>query len=150
MLQTVTWLTTSAPSLHSSLQRDALDVEANHAYDLISLTMTPFHIIPVSAVVWKWFCRCPYAIGPVHDISSDEDFYTPPTTPLHDVEEHHGANMYAYTSTFICQSLSVHGSLSPAQSIRRSCCIVIQLLQDSWFIQLDQNFLYQIRRSFLG
>ena len=57
MLQTVTWLTTNAPSLYSSLQRKAVDVKANHAYNLISLTMTPFHIARVSAAVWKWFAH---------------------------------------------------------------------------------------------
>ena len=65
--------------MHSSLQRDALHLGSNHVYDLISFTTRmPLHIARVSAAIWKWFYRCPDVIGPVHDISSDEDFYTPP------------------------------------------------------------------------
>ena len=49
--------------------------------------MPPFHVARVSAAVWKWLCRCPDVIGPVHDTSSDEEFYTPPTTPLRLADE---------------------------------------------------------------
>ena len=44
--------------------------------------MASLHIACVSAAAWKWFCRCPDAIGPIYDISNDEESYTPPTTPL--------------------------------------------------------------------
>jgi hypothetical protein len=80
--------------------------------------MTPLHIARASAVVWKWFCRFPDAIGLVYDIFSDEDFYTYPTTPLRDAEEHHGLNMSACTSILKCQTLTVHGSLSRSQNTR--------------------------------
>ena len=43
--------------------------------------MVTLHVRRVSAAVWKWFCRCPEAIGPGYETSSDEEFFTPPTTP---------------------------------------------------------------------
>ena len=45
------------------------------------LSMAPFDVTRVSAAVWRWFCRCPEIIGPVYDTSSDEEFFTPPTSP---------------------------------------------------------------------
>ena len=49
--------------------------------------MAHFHIVYVNVTVWKWFYTCLDAIGPIHDMFSDEMFYTPPTTPLHAVDE---------------------------------------------------------------
>ena len=43
--------------------------------------MASIRLRQVSAAVWKWFCRCPDTIGPISDSSSDEEFFTPPTTP---------------------------------------------------------------------
>ena len=82
-----------------------------------TLPMAPLHIARISAAVWRWFCRCPDAIGPVHDMSSDEEFYTPPTTPLRLAEEPPTASVPASTTDFMSHKLQVHG-LSPAQSAR--------------------------------
>lgn len=71
----------------------------NLAYYLLSYTMAPLNVACVSAAVWKWFCGFFYAIGPVHDISSDEEFYTPPTTPLRVAKEQLSANVLASSTT---------------------------------------------------
>lgn len=79
-----------------------------------SLTMAYFHIVRVSAAVWKRFCRCLDAIGPIHDMSSDEEFYTPPTTPLHGAEEQPMATISASASILMPQTFALHRLLSPA------------------------------------
>lgn len=48
---------------------------------VLSLSMASLHVTRVSTAVWKWFCRCPDIIGLVYDTSSDEEFFTPPTSP---------------------------------------------------------------------
>ena len=47
---------------------------------LFSLNMPRFHVNRVQAIVWKWLCRCPDVIGPIGDVSGDDEFVTPPTS----------------------------------------------------------------------
>lgn len=49
---------------------------------LLTLSMAPLHPRRVSIAMWKWLCRCPDAIGPFHDSSSDENFFTTTMTPV--------------------------------------------------------------------
>ena len=46
------------------------------------LTMPPFDVKRVRSAVWKWLCRCPDVIGPTGDVSGEEEFFTPPTSPV--------------------------------------------------------------------
>jgi hypothetical protein len=78
---------------------------------LIPFTMPPFHVAHISTAVWKWLRRCPDVIGPVQDTSSDEEFYTPPTSPLRPAQEN------ANETVFMPQPLREQ-TLSPAQSAR--------------------------------
>jgi hypothetical protein len=83
-----------------------------------TLPMAPLHVARISAAIWKWFCRCPDAIGPEHDISSDEEFYTPPTSPPRVADDHPTANVPASAADSMLQKLHVPSPLSPAQSAR--------------------------------
>ena len=76
--------------------------------------MAPLRVARISAAVWKWFCRCPDAIGPEHDISSDEEFYTPPTSPLRVADEQPTPSVPASTADSMFRKLQVPGPLSPA------------------------------------
>jgi hypothetical protein len=78
---------------------------------LSSLTMPPFHVARISSAVWRWLRRCPDVIGPVNDTSSDEEFFTPPTSPLRHAEEP------SVVPVFMSQPLREQ-ALSPAQSAR--------------------------------
>ena len=83
-----------------------------------SLTMVFFHVAHVSAPICKWICKCPDAIGPIHDMPSDEEFYTPPPTPLCVVKKQHVATIFAFAPILMPKTLAVHRPLSPAQSAR--------------------------------
>jgi hypothetical protein len=72
----------------------------------------------VRAAVWRWLCKCPEAIGPLEDSSSDNDFFTPPTTPLHDAEEPRVATIPQRPSTLISPPSGAERLLSPAQTAR--------------------------------
>lgn len=80
----------------------------------IPYTMAPLHVARIRDAVWKWFCRCPDVIGPVHDMSSDDEFYTPPTTPSRLADDQSAAEV----PTSSTPKLIVHGALSPAQGAR--------------------------------
>ena len=85
---------------------------------LLSLTMSRGQVDRVRAAVWKWLCRCPDAIGPVGDTSSDEEFFTPPTSPLLDsVDQHAGISARA-ASCIIAPCGDAQRVLSPAQTRR--------------------------------
>lgn len=43
--------------------------------------MSPLNVQRISKAVWRWFCRCPEMIGPGEEDPSDDEFYTPPTSP---------------------------------------------------------------------
>jgi hypothetical protein len=79
--------------------------------------MSRFHVNRVSAAVWKWLCRCPDVIGPLGDISSDEEFFTPPTSPLQCATEHH-VGVSASPSALIAPAADTPRLLSPAQTRR--------------------------------
>ena len=83
-----------------------------------TLPMEPLHVARISATIWKWFCRCPDGIGPEHDISSDEEFYTPPTTLSRVADEQPTTNFPASTADSMFQKLQLPGPLSPAQRSR--------------------------------
>ena len=78
---------------------------------LSPFTMPPFHVARISTAVWKWLRRCPDVIGPVEDTSSDEEFYTPPTSPLRPAGEQ------SVQTVFMPQPRSEQ-ALSPAQTAR--------------------------------
>jgi hypothetical protein len=89
--------------------------------------MAPLHVARISAAVWKWFSRCPEAIGPVHDTSSDDEFHMPPTSlsRLAVAEQVPGSSAISMP-----HNLVAHASLSPAQSARlkrRHAQAVLQL-----------------------
>lgn len=81
---------------------------------LPSFTMAPFHMNRVRLAVWKWLCRCPDAIGPLGDSSGDEQFFTPPTSPLPYAEV---GGTISNPST-IAPPGDAQGILSPAQARR--------------------------------
>jgi hypothetical protein len=94
--------------------------------------MAPIHVARISASVWKWFCRCPDTIGPVHDISSDDEFHTLPTSPsrLGDAEEQAPRHVPSSSAVSMPHRLVVEAPLSPAQSARlrrRHAQAVLQL-----------------------
>jgi hypothetical protein len=79
------------------------------------LTMPRFDVNRVRAAVWKWLCRCPDAIGPLGDISSDDEFFTPPTSPVPtNINHDEGCN----SATTIIAPGDAQRLLSPAQSQR--------------------------------
>lgn len=102
-------------------------------YPIVTLpvsSMARFDVARVSAAVWKWLCRCPDVIGPDEDSSSDNDFFTPPETPLRYVEDQHVANIPGSGSAVISQASDVQRLLSPAQTTqlgRRHAAVVRQL-----------------------
>ena len=82
---------------------------------LLPLTMPRFEVKRVRAAVWKWLCRCPEAIGPVGDISGDDEFFTPPTSPVPTDGQHDEGSNYA--SSIIAPG-DAQRLLSPAQTRR--------------------------------
>ena len=92
------------------------------------LTMQRFDVKRVRAAIWKWLCRCPDAIGPFGDMSSDDEFFTPPTSPLPCAEDVDAARFSA--SSTLTPSGDAHRLLSPAQTRRlqrRHAAVVSQL-----------------------
>jgi hypothetical protein len=93
---------------------------------LLSLTMARFEVKRVRAAVWKWLCRCPDAIGPVGDTSSDDEFFTPPTSPVPTDEqryegsnsEHGERNERSISASSIIAAGDAQRLLSPAQTRR--------------------------------
>lgn len=83
---------------------------------LLSLTMSRFHVNRVRTTVWKWLCRCPDAIGPVGDVSSDEEFFTPPTSPVPCADDQDGGVISATSN--MTPPGNAQGCLSPAQRRR--------------------------------
>lgn len=84
----------------------------------VSLSMASFHVTRVSAAVWKWFCRCPEIIAPVYDTSSDEEFFTPPTSPLPCSQHERVAVTTGSPTAYICPTHGVQNLLSPSQALR--------------------------------
>ena len=91
---------------------------SNLSQVFIPFSMSPFDVIRISAAVWKWFCRCPDAIGPVEDSSSDNEFFTPPTTLGRCGEDQHVSNNPDSPSAIISIACDVPRLLSPAQTAR--------------------------------
>lgn len=85
---------------------------------LFSLSMALLHMTQVSEAIWKWFCRCPDAIGHVYESSSNEKFFAPPTTPLCCSEEQHVAVIMGSPTTLISPTEGVQRLLSPSQMAR--------------------------------
>ena len=92
--------------------------------------MARFDVARVGQSVWKWLCRCPDAIGPVEDGSSDDEFFTPPTTPGRYTKEHHVDTSKRSDSVFTPTAGAVPKLLSPAQTarLRRRHAEVVQQL----------------------
>ena len=136
----VTAVHTCGPSVRRSSFKGSTSLSLPHfqAYDiqspgfcssyLLSLTMQRFDVKRVRAAVWKWLCRCPDAIGPFGDMSSDDEFFTPPTSPLPCAEDVDAARFSA--SSTLTPSGDAHRLLSPAQTRRlqrRHAAVVSQL-----------------------
>jgi hypothetical protein len=81
----------------------------------------------VRVAVWKWLCRCPEAIGPVGAISDDDEFFTPPTSPLPSAAVHDGAHI---SPSSVVASGVAQPCLSPAQThrLRRQHAEVVRQL----------------------
>ena len=80
--------------------------------------MPRFDVNRVRAAVWKWLTRCPDAIGPVGEVSDDEVFFTPPTSPTPCTQGDGEAITTASTSTVTCLARDTQRLLSPAQTSR--------------------------------
>jgi hypothetical protein len=85
---------------------------------LLSLTMPRFHVNRIRAAVWKWLCKCPDVIGLVGDISSDEEFFTPPTNPLPGTGDQDVGGNLCIPSCIIAPAGDAQWLLSPAQTRR--------------------------------
>jgi hypothetical protein len=96
-------------------QRNAI---ATFGYPFFSLGMAPVDVLRVSAAVWKWLCRCPDAVGAVEDSSSDNEFFTPPTTPERCFEDQLESNNPHSPSALVSIGQKVPRLLSPAQTAR--------------------------------
>jgi hypothetical protein len=96
--------------------------------------MARFDVARVGASVWKWLCRCPDAIGPVEDSSSEDEFFTPPTTPGRFTDEQRVDNSKRPESALTSTAGAVPKLLSPAQTSRlrrRHAEVVRQLVTPS-------------------
>ena len=84
----------------------------------------------VSAAVWKWFCRCPETIGPVYNSGSDEEFFTPPTTPS---QLHCESVIPGSPTTLVTPTHGLPKLLSPSQTrrLRRRHAEVVRQLTAS-------------------
>ena len=80
--------------------------------------MARFDVVRVSTAVWKWLSRCHDAIGPAEDSSSDNDFFTAPSTPVRCAEDQRVANIPGSPSAIISPASYVQRLLSPAQTTR--------------------------------
>ena len=80
--------------------------------------MARFDVIRVCTAVWKWLSRCPDAIGPVEDSSIDNEFFTPPTTPVRYAEEQHVLTDAGGPSAVVSPPGHIPRLLSPAQTAR--------------------------------
>jgi hypothetical protein len=80
--------------------------------------MARFDVARVGASVWKWLCRCPDAIGPVEESSSEDEFFTPPTTPGRYAEQYHVDSSKRSESALTATAGGVPRLLSPAQTAR--------------------------------
>lgn len=81
-------------------------------------SMARFDVARVGASVWKWLCRCPDVIGPVQDSSSDNEFFTPPTSPVRYAEEHRLDTSPQTDSAWSSTACATPKLLSPAQTAR--------------------------------
>ena len=77
--------------------------------------MLRFDVNRVRATVWKWLCRCPDAIGPVGDIFGDDEFFTPPTSPMPTAGEH---DVRSNCASSIIAPGDAQRLLSPAETRR--------------------------------
>ena len=82
------------------------------------LSMARFDVTRISASVWKWLCRCPDAFGPLEDSSSDDEFFTPPTTPVCYGDQQRVPTSPQSPSALTSTAHAVPRLLSPAQSAR--------------------------------
>ena len=76
--------------------------------------MACFDVVRVSATIWKWLCTCPDAIGHDEDSSSNDDFFTPPSTLVRCAEDQHVANIPESPLVVISPTSDVQRLLSPA------------------------------------
>lgn len=92
--------------------------------------MARFDVNRVRAAVWKWLCRCPDAIGAVEDTSSDDEFFTPPTSPGAGAKDQHAEVTMGSPSAIISPTGDAQRLLSPAQTrrLRRRHAEVVQQL----------------------
>lgn len=91
--------------------------------------MPRFHMNRVRAAVWRWLRRCPDAIGPIGDVSDDEEFFTPPTSPLPAANDQEGGIISA-SAIMLREAGDAKHVLSPAQTrrlVRKHAEVVRQL-----------------------
>ena len=109
---------TFSANWYATRRSSGCPVAWNPCFYLFSLSMAPLHVTWVSAAVWKWFCRCSNAIGPVYETSSDEEFFTPPTTPLPCDKEQRVAVISGSPTALISPTHTVQRLLSPSQMVQ--------------------------------
>lgn len=78
--------------------------------------MPRYDVNRVRVAVWKWLRRCPEAIGPTGDSSGEEEFFTPPTSPLPCAEDEDAGTISASSNVVVAGDAG--GLLSPAQARR--------------------------------
>ena len=92
--------------------------------------MPRFDVNRVRVAVWKWLCRCPDTIGPVGDISDDDVFFTPPTSPSPHTQDGGDWIVPTSTSAETLEACDAHRLMSPAQTrrLRRQHAEVVRQL----------------------
>ena len=83
---------------------------------LLWFTMPRYDVNRVRSAVWRWLRRCPEVIGPIGDNSGDEEFFTPPTSPLPTAEDEDAGTISGETNLVVAGD--AQGLLLPAQTRR--------------------------------